>query len=200
MFGIPYPPYKVRLELLDEGAQVIKALWTGQPVSVNLNHYQLEAAEAYPRPLPKPPPLIMGGKGERALGLAAKHANEWNCSDVGVSMFRQKTRLLDQACQTIGRDPTTLRRSVMIAFVIGKDDAEIQKRIEARRAMFGFLPRSLAEWRSKGFLAGTPSQLVEQIEEFIDAGASRFMLAHYEFDDLESLELLAREVLPHFTA
>jgi alkanesulfonate monooxygenase SsuD/methylene tetrahydromethanopterin reductase-like flavin-dependent oxidoreductase (luciferase family) len=200
MFGIPYPPYKVRLELLDEGAEVIKALWTGQPVSLDLNHYQLKAAESYPLPLPKLPPLIMGGKGERALRLAAKHATEWNCSDVGVSIFREKTRLLDQACQAIGRDPTTLRRSVMIAFVIGRDDAEIEKRIEARRAMFGFLPQSLADWRGKGFLGGTPQELVEQIEEFIQAGASRFMLAHYEFDDMESLELLAHQVMTHFRA
>ncbi|MGH2521966.1 MAG: TIGR03560 family F420-dependent LLM class oxidoreductase, partial [Anaerolineales bacterium] len=96
MFGIPFPPYRARLEMLDEGAQVIKALWSGQPTTFNGQHYRLENAETHPQPVQHPPPLIMGGKNEkRTLRLVAQHATEWNCSYAGTETFQHKSRVLD---------------------------------------------------------------------------------------------------------
>jgi alkanesulfonate monooxygenase SsuD/methylene tetrahydromethanopterin reductase-like flavin-dependent oxidoreductase (luciferase family) len=198
MFGVPYPDWKTRMELLDEGAQVIQALRAGRPVTLPLKHYSLENAESYPIPTPNPVPLIMGGKSKRALMLAAKYAAEWNCGDVGIHIFRAKSRLLDEACAAIERDPLSIRRSVMIPFVIGKDETALEKRVGACREMFQFMPQSFADWRAAGFIGGSPQQIVEQLAEFESAGANRFMLAHYAPDDLESLEMLARDVLPQF--
>ena len=195
-FGIHYPPYGVRLEMLDEGAHIIRGLWTGEPVTFHGAHYQLENAQNRPRPVQQPVPIIMGGKGEKTLKVVARHAAEWNCSYVGVDVYREKSRQLDDNCLAIGRAPATLRRSIMIPFVIGVDDAAIQNRIDAHRATFPNLPANLEDWRAAGFLGGAPSQLAEQIQTFTEAGVTRFMLQHNDLDDMASLELLATKTLP----
>jgi alkanesulfonate monooxygenase SsuD/methylene tetrahydromethanopterin reductase-like flavin-dependent oxidoreductase (luciferase family) len=199
MFGHDFPPYATRLEMLDEGATVIKALWSGQPATFNGQHYRLDAAESYPRPA-EGIPIIMGGKGEKTLKVVAKQATEWNCSYVGLEVFREKSVQLDQNCVDLGRDPASLRRSLMIPFVIGRNEAQVQNRIEAHRAMFPQLPANLTEWHAAGFVGGTPQQLLDQLKSFEAAGAERFMLQHNDLENLDSLELLARQVLPHFSA
>lgn len=198
MFGIDYPRYGVRLEMLDEGAQVIKALWSGKPVTFAGKHYRLENAETHPGPVQAEPTIIMGGKGEKTLKIVARHATEWNCSYVGIDVFREKSRELDNNCRAIGRDPSTLRRSLMIPFVIAKDERGVQERIDGHRAMFPGLPPTLDEWQAAGFVGGSPAQLTEHLKAFAEAGIERFMLQHNDLDDLDSLALLADEVLPHF--
>lgn len=199
MFGIPFPPYRTRLEMLDEGAQVIKALWSGRPVTFKGQHYQLDAAESYPLPVQKPPALIMGGKGEKhTLHIVATQATEWNCSYSNVEVFRRKSGILDEHCAAIGRDPKTIRRSIMIPFVISKDERTIQSRIDAQRLIFPDLPTTIEGWQARGYIGGSPAQVTDQLSEFVEAGAERFMLQQNDLDDLESLELLASDVLPHF--
>lgn len=104
---------------------------------------------------------------------------------------------LDANCAAIGRDPATLRRSIMLPFVIGADAAAVQRRIDAQRAMFPSLPADLAGWRAAGFVGGSPEAVAAQIAAFVDAGAARFMLQHNDLDDLASLALLA-SLLPAF--
>jgi F420-dependent oxidoreductase-like protein len=198
MFGLDFPPYHTRLEMLDEGATVIQALWSGEPATFTGKHYQLEAAESYPPPARQPPTIIMGGKGEKTLKIVARHAGEWNCTYVGVDIFGRKSSQLDENCEAIGRDPATLRRSLMTPFIIGLDATALQERINGHRATFSDLPPSFASWQAAGFIGGSPQQVIDQLKAFEAAGIERFMLQHNDLDDLASLELLAGQVLPHF--
>ncbi|HRV91922.1 MAG TPA: TIGR03560 family F420-dependent LLM class oxidoreductase [Anaerolineae bacterium] len=197
MFGVNYPRYGVRLEMLDEAATVIKSIWSGEPVTFTGNYYQLEEAQSHPGPAQPNPTLIMGGKGEKTLKIVAKHATEWNFSYGGVDLFREKSRELDQNCAAINRDPGDIRRSMMAPFVIGRDEAAAQSRIDAHRRMFSSLPATLAEWNEAGFIGGSPSRVIDQMKAFTAAGIDRFMLQHNDLDDIDSLTLLATEVLPH---
>jgi hypothetical protein len=47
-------------------------------------------------------------------------------------------------------------------------------------------------------LAGLPGEVVERIASYRTAGVERFYLQTLDIDDLEQLELVAAEVLPHF--
>lgn len=195
MFGIPYPRYSERLDRLDEGAGVVRALWSGQETTTSGPHYPLQQARNLPLPLGRPPTLIMGGKGEKTLRVVARHATEWNFSYSTVDHFAEKSAELDRACEEIGRDPSSIRRSMMLPFAIGKSDERLQAHISAHRATFSNLPENPDEWLAAGFLVGSPEAIVDQIGERIEAGASRFMLQQNALDDLASVELLASEVL-----
>jgi F420-dependent oxidoreductase-like protein len=194
MFGIDFPLYGTRLKMLDEGAQVIRLLFATEPANFNGEFYQLTDAMTYPKP--KNLAIIMGGKGKKTLEVVARNADEWNCSYVGVEAFKDKSRQLDNNCEAIDRDPLTLRRSVMIPFVIARNEIDLQKRIHAHRLMFSDLPGDLSAWHRAGFIGGTPQQVIDQLTGFEQAGVTRFMLQHNNLDDIDSLTLLAEEVLP----
>ena len=194
MFGIDFPPYGTRLKMLDEGAQVIRLLFATEPANFNGEFYQLTNAMTYPKP--KNLAIIMGGKGKKTLEVVARNADEWNCSYVGVEAFKDKSRHLDINCEAIGRDPLTLRRSLMIPYVVARNGSELQKRIHAHRLMFSDLPGDLTAWHHAGFIGGIPQQVIDQLKEFELAGVKRFMLQHNNLDDIDSLTLLAEEVLP----
>lgn len=195
MYGIPYPRYGERLDRLDEAAGVVRSLWSGSPTSTDGPHYPLAGAEDHPGPAQDRPVLIMGGKGERTLRVVARHATEWNYSYGSVAGFVEKSAELDRACEEIGRDPSTLRRSVMVPFAIGRDDAAVGRHIDAHRATFSGLPADAEGWREAGFPAGSPAEVAHRIGEFVDAGATRFMLQQNALDDLASVELLADAVI-----
>ncbi len=198
MFGIEFPKYSTRLEMLAEGAEVVKALWSGEPATMKGKHYSLDEAVNYPLPAEASPALIMGGKGTKTLKVVARQATEWNFSYGGVDFFKEKSAELDDNCREIGRDPKTVRRSLMAPFVIGRDDAAVQDRIDGHRTMFPFLPATFEEWRSAGFIGGVPQQVLDQIGEFVEAGMARFMLQHNDLDDTDSIELLAETVAGQF--
>lgn len=197
MFGIPYPGYGQRLAMLDEGADVIRAIWSGRSASMEGTYYSLSDARNLPLPAQARPTIIMGGKGERTLRVVAQHATEWNFSYSTIPHFETKTRELDRACEEIGRDPSGLRRSMMLPFAIGRNDQEVKTHIDAHRATFDDLPPNPSGWREEGFLVGSPAEIVDQIGSRVEAGASRFMLQQNALDDLASVELLASDVLPH---
>ena len=194
MFGIDFPPYGTRLKMLDEGAQVIRLLFATEPANFNGEFYQLTNAMTYPKP--KNLAIIMGGKGKKTLEVVARNADEWNCSYVGVEAFKDKSRQLDINCEAIDRDPLTLHRSVMIPFVIARNESDLHKRIHTHRLMFSDLPGDLSAWHRAGFIGGTPQQVIDQLTGFEQAGVTRFMLQHNNLDDIDSLTLLAEEVLP----
>jgi F420-dependent oxidoreductase-like protein len=198
MFGIPYPKYPERLERLDEGAGVVLALWGGGESTTDGQHYPLRAARNLPLPLGRPPTLIMGGKGEKTLRVVARHATEWNFSYSTLPHFVEKSAELDRACEEQGRDPSSLRRSMMLPFAIGRNDAEVRAHIAAHRLTFADLPEEPGDWLAAGYLVGTPETLVDQIGERVEAGVSRFMLQQNALDDIGSIELLASEVVSRF--
>jgi len=194
MFGIDFPSYGTRLRMLDEGAQVIRLLFGTEPANFNGEFYRLSNAMTYPKP--KDLTIIMGGKGKKTLEVVARNADEWNCSYVGVDVFKDLSRQLDIHCESIGRDPRRLHRSLMIPFVIARSESELQDCIDAHRVMFPNLPEDISAWHAAGFIGGMPQQVIDQLKGFEQAGITRFMLQHNNLDDFDSLTLLAEEVLP----
>ena len=197
MFGVEFPSSAQRLELLEDGIEFIKNLWSGETTHFEARHYKLSGAEMHPVPAQSHVPIIVGGMGNATLRIAAAHADEWNSYYISVSTYREKSQIIDRHCASLNRDPVTLRHSLMTPFVIGEGDQQINRHIAANRAMFPNLPTSLKEWQEAGFLGGSSQQLLDQIGVFEEAGVSRFILEHNSFDDPDPLELLAQKVLPY---
>jgi alkanesulfonate monooxygenase SsuD/methylene tetrahydromethanopterin reductase-like flavin-dependent oxidoreductase (luciferase family) len=166
-------------------------------VTLEQRYYPLVDAQTTPRPAPGTLPLLIGGRGERrTLRIVAEHADEWNVTRVTFDDYRQKLRVLDEHCRAVGRDPATIRRSLMIPIAIGRSPAEVAARRAKVQAIFPRLPADEAEWRAAGFLQGTPDRIIEDLRTWAGLGIRRVMLQYLDQEDLAGLELIAREVLP----
>ena len=75
-YGIDFPDVSERADRLEEAVQVIRALWTGGPVTRPSPFYPLEDAHALPVPDPAPR-LLIGAASPRGLRIAASHADGW---------------------------------------------------------------------------------------------------------------------------
>ena len=134
-FGIPFPPVKNRLDMLDEGVQVIRSMLTQEKTTFAGQHFQLTDAYCSPRPVQQPPRIWIGGGGERrTLRLAARYAGGWNVPYITADRYRHKIEVLDRWCETEGRDPATIARSVNLHFALGhgRSVGEEQARGSAR--------------------------------------------------------------------
>jgi alkanesulfonate monooxygenase SsuD/methylene tetrahydromethanopterin reductase-like flavin-dependent oxidoreductase (luciferase family) len=75
-YGIPWPDVPERVARLEEAVAVIRALWTGGPVTRPSPYYPLDDAVAFPVPHP-PPPIIVGGETVAGPALAARIGDGW---------------------------------------------------------------------------------------------------------------------------
>jgi F420-dependent oxidoreductase-like protein len=201
-FGLPFPSVRERMDRLDEGIRVLKALWGDEPTDFEGEHFQLRSAICYPKPAQRPLPLLVGGRGERrTLRIVAEHADEWNAVGVDLEAYRHKRQVLERHCADVGRDPASIRHSQMCGFVIGRDEAEQRRHLgliaEKLVAMQHERPEAAIErLRGAGWLIGTPGEIVEDLGRRQEAGLSRVMLQHHANDRFDVLELVAAEVLP----
>jgi alkanesulfonate monooxygenase SsuD/methylene tetrahydromethanopterin reductase-like flavin-dependent oxidoreductase (luciferase family) len=77
VYGIDFPEAPERVARLEEAVAVIRALWTGGPVSRPSPFYPLAGATAFPVPDP-PPPIIIGGETRTGARLAARIGDGWS--------------------------------------------------------------------------------------------------------------------------
>jgi F420-dependent oxidoreductase-like protein len=114
--GIPFASMSERFSMLEEQLEILLGLWTGKPFSHDGANYVLRGAVCMPRPVQLPhPPIVLGGYGKpRLLALAARYADELNLDNPTPDQARTIFAALDDACRARGRDPGTLKRSVML--------------------------------------------------------------------------------------
>jgi alkanesulfonate monooxygenase SsuD/methylene tetrahydromethanopterin reductase-like flavin-dependent oxidoreductase (luciferase family) len=183
-FGISFPPVGERLQRLDEALTVIKRLWREDRVTFTGRHYQLHEASLNPRPIQQPhPPVLVGATGEQvALRIVAQHADIWNAFG-SPEVLRHKIAVLSEHCRKIGRDPETIEKSVLLEMTL-TDDAEVK-----RRAL---------ENKSRGMLAGTLTEMRQQIEEYVAVGVTHIIISLAAPYNMTMLRRFATEVMPAF--
>lgn len=196
-YGIPFPELGERFERLEEQLAIVTGLWgkgVGETFNYSGAHYSLSDSPALPKPVQTPgPPIIVGGHGRKVTPrLAATYAAEFNVPFSPLDFCTSQYALVDQACDAIGRDPTSIVRSAALVVCCGRDASEV-----ARRA--SNIGREVTELSESG-LAGSPQQVVEKIERFREGGASRLYLQVLDMDDLDHLRLIAAEVMPAVSA
>jgi alkanesulfonate monooxygenase len=192
-YGIPFPALGERFNVLTEQLAIVTGLWNtpaDQTFSFAGKHFQLSDSPALPKPVQSPPPIIIGGGGpKRTPMLAARFGAEFNLPFQGKEFFGQQCDRVRAACDSIGRDPQSLVYSNALIACVGKDEKEI-----ARRA--AVIGRDVDELRLNG-LCGTPAEAVERLLEWKATGSQRVYLQMLDLDDLEHLDLIATEVMPH---
>jgi probable F420-dependent oxidoreductase len=206
--GITFDPPATRIARLEEAAEIIRRLLDGEELVFKGEHYTIDGAICRPGPVQKPhPPIWIGGKGDRLLAAAARVADGWNFSWVGsIEAYSERAAAADRSCESAGRDPATLRRSVGAYVLVGRDDADLIRRYErlVERTPEGVLLEdrssralSFEEFRDKG-IAGTPEYVVDQLGRLEKLGAEEVIVSlgalPFQVADLEDIELVGTEI------
>jgi F420-dependent oxidoreductase-like protein len=196
-YGIPFPAK--RFGMLEEQLEIVTGLWrtpVGERFAFDGAHYALSDSPALPKPIQSPFPLIVGGGGrQRTPQLAARYATEFNIGFVGEAEVRDTVANLHRVCGEEGRDPLTLKLSVALPTVVASTPADLERRCAAA----GLDPARAGGAPEEGVLVGTPEQVVEKLQRVADLGARRIYLQCMDMTDLDHLDLIAAEVLPHVT-
>ena len=184
-YGFPFPAYGQRVNELDEQLQIIKALWNENHVSFDGKYHLVSDAICLPHPDPNPS-ILVGGKHPKMLNLVARQADWWNIAVDTLDNARAVVSALDTACETVGRDPKTLRRTAMVTCYCAPTEQKV-KAFTAKHQAFPFPS-----------IVGTPAQVAEQLHGFVEVGFDYFMFLAGDADvnGLITIEQLAHEVLP----
>jgi F420-dependent oxidoreductase-like protein len=194
-YGFPFPPLRERMEILAEQLEIVHGHWAEGPFTFHGRHYGLEALEAEPKPIRRPPVIMGGDAGPKASALAARWADEYNTVFATPDEVRERRERIEAACEAAGREP--LPFSVMTGCVVGTDAEDLRGRV-ARLAARAGTPGDVAELRAQqpGWIVGTVDEAVEQLEGLREAGAVRVMLQHLLHDELDAVALIGRELAP----
>jgi alkanesulfonate monooxygenase SsuD/methylene tetrahydromethanopterin reductase-like flavin-dependent oxidoreductase (luciferase family) len=181
-YGIDLPAAAPRIAALDEACVVIRRLLDDEVASFTGTYYRLDDARCEPKPVQARLPLLIGGSGPRLLTVAARHADVWHTwADPGE--LRAKNAVVDQLCEELGRDPTSLGRASGGTIAVTPP---------------GCRPAVTTE---PADVSGGVGEVVRQLLEYRDAGADEFVVV----DDASSttvnqatslLDLIEREVAP----
>ena len=185
-FGFGYASPRVRIEMLEEGVQVIKALWTESPANFSGKHYQVVDAYCEPRPEPVPP-IMIGGAGERrTLRVVARYADWWNDVSRPVDQLRHKLEVLREHCRAEGRDYDSIRKTLVARMFIDRSHAKAVERA--------------GDWLQSDQppIAGDPSSVRERLMELAELGFDLCILPFPRFQEMDDVKLFVDEVMPAF--
>jgi len=121
--------------------------------------------------------------------------------NVSPEVFRHKVAVLEKHCEEVGRDPSTIRKSMMCFGLVGPSDAYVDVLLERfggrlGDAAGGSRAEKLAAARERGMIAGGTGEVIEQLKTFEELGLEEVQFQHFDFDSEEVPGYLAAEVAP----
>lgn len=194
-YGFHFGTAKERAQRLGEALEVITLLWKGGNPSFNGKYYSLFQAPMAPEPIQKPhPPIVIGGQGPKwIMPLVARYADEWNVP-IGLTPDDVRSRLAEMKaeCARIKRDPCVTKVSVFLPLVTISNIplAGPATRLGARAVVDGRIAGSL--------LAGSATDIQARLKEYVDAGATGFIINIRAPFDHALLGQFASDVMPAF--
>lgn len=196
-YGYEFPGPKVRLDMLEEAAQVLIEMWTADEAQFSGDHYTVDGAINRPRPLqdPYPPLWIAGGGEKRTLRIVAKFGDYANLSGA-IDNFVHKSEVLRLHCEAVGRPFEEVNRSGHLMGVVGTDDADLAAKLEVAAVRRNMTPE---EFANGSRLAGTVNEVVDLMGQFSAAGCSDMLLYFYDMGEFgvgASMDVFANEVMP----
>ena len=186
-YGIELGPPGVRLARLEEACRVLRGLLDEPRTTVEGEHYRVRDALAEPKPVQARLPLLIGGKGDRMLGLVARHADAWNLWGLAPAIA-ERAAVLEQRCAAIGRDPATIARSAQALVRITDDD-------EAAR-------RFVAGTGGRAAVAGPVAAFADAVAAWQAIGLDEVIVPDFALGTgtarLDAMDAIIEQVAPHF--
>jgi len=181
----------------DEALEIISRLWTGEKLTYQGRHFQL--TDAMIRPLPVQPdlPLWIGGSSEAAIRRTARIGTGWQAGSETPEVVGQVIDGIKTALGETGRTIDIDHYGAAFAYRFGgPDDPGVSRVMEQYKARTG-------RDASHMFAMGDAETILQRLQAYVDAGASKFILrpaATGDVDMLAQTKRLIEEVLPQVAA
>jgi len=173
-FGVGSVDAKFRVRRLAETLDAVRALWSGEPVDLHGEHFDITGGQQRPVPLGRIP-VVIGGAGPRTIELVAAHADWWNLPLYALDR-------LEELRPKVGAARTSVQE--MITFLPAGGDAAAVEATAARR--FG---------RMRGRVTGSAEELVDHYGGLVGRGVERFYCWFSDFADPATLESFGASVI-----
>src|SRR5947209_2092482 len=154
--GLPYDDFAHSVGSLAEACTVIRRLWTeDKPFDFDGSYVHLTGAFGNPKPVQRPhPPIVIGGRATATLRVVAEHADVWNIPGGDIEDVVARSARLDRLCAEIGRDPSSITRSIYLPVSYDHPGSTRDAIAEATGAGFGHVvlglpspyPQGVARW------------------------------------------------------
>ena len=195
-FGIDFGSgFGQRLDWLAEALPAIRTLLDGGEVtSAPGGRYAFDRLRIDPRPVQDKLPIMIGGAGEKkTLRLVAQYADIWNVFGTPETVAH-KDEVLRGHCADVGRDPSTIERTLGCKVTIRRTAAEAE---QVRRSILAHnrTPRERVEG-DVSFWTGTPEQIADTIRSYQAVGFNTFIVELAAPYDDETMETLINVVKP----
>ena len=183
-YGIEYGTVSSRLDMLQEACQVLRGLFQNDYFNFDGQHYQLKNAPLEPKPQQAKIPLMIGGGGEqRTLKIAAQYADEWNVWG-DAQILRHKMNILDQHCESAGRDPHEIERSA-VALLFLSDNEKYLNKIRA------------AELASPAII-GNVNEVIEIVSTLKEIGVKELIIPDFTLGTLIGADTVKQDLMEKF--
>ena len=170
-FGVGDEEPRRRVARLGESLEVIRGLWTGEPVTYDGQFFRLHDARQRPVPTRRIP-IVVGGAGPRTLALVRAHADWWNVPVHRLDQLDQRRELAGDA---------RVSAQVMVGLV--PSEAEREQVVDVITRRFGRRPMGAAP------VVGTVDELAEHFRGLAGRGVER---AYAWFTDFAPPDTLRR--------
>ena len=192
-----------RGELLDEGLEALRLLFTEREASFTGRHIAFEKVELAPKPRQRPLPIYVGGHNEQAVARAARLGQGWVPGWRPFGEVRARTALLRRLTAEAGRDPKAVEAAVQFTVMLGRTPEEASARyrktgmVQHRQSLAhtGRDP-ALAEANN---LIGSPASVVDKLAWLAAAGVDHVCALQFPHESvaemLEQMEWFGREVI-----
>jgi F420-dependent oxidoreductase-like protein len=193
-YGFEFATARERVARFGEQLEIVHRLLREDGVNYKGTYYELSDAPGLARP---DLPILVGGSAKPGTtGPAVRFADEYNTFFATMDQLRERKQTLDDACERAGRDPATLRYSLMAPCVVGRNDREVLEAARRAGARFGRDPQEVLERYGQFGPVGTVEQVIERLKQIEDVGYERVMLQHLAHQDLDTVALIGRELAP----
>ena len=183
-YGIEYGTVSSRLDMLEEACQVLRGLFQNDYFNFDGQHYQLKNAPLEPKPQQAKIPLMIGGGGElRTLKIAAQYADEWNVWG-DAQILRHKMNILDQHCESAGRDPHEIERSAVALLFLSENEKYLNK-IRA------------AELASPAII-GNVNEVIEIVSTLKEIGVKELIIPDFTLGTLIGADTVKQDLMEKF--
>jgi probable F420-dependent oxidoreductase len=183
-----------RVRRFTEAIQVMKLLWTQPKASFHGTFWNFTDVSMEPKPVQKPHvPVWFGGHHENALRRAVRFGDGWmGAGSSSSGAFVRESSAIRRFLEEAARDPATFGIAKRVYLAVDSDKGRAERRLREwfnRRYRNGELATRVSIW-------GSRPECTEKIQQLVRAGAQQIVF-NPVFDEMEHLEICAKEIMPH---